>query len=74
MTDEADQAQRVADLYLQIALRRLNAGLRPRDAEPEPETCLACGAEIPEARRRALPGVCTCIGCQVAIERGRGGD
>lgn len=26
--------------------------------------CVACDEEIPEARRRALPGVKTCIACQ----------
>jgi RNA polymerase-binding transcription factor DksA len=26
--------------------------------------CLECGEEIPEARRRVLPGVRTCIECQ----------
>jgi phage/conjugal plasmid C-4 type zinc finger TraR family protein len=26
--------------------------------------CLECGDEIPEARRRVLPGVRTCIRCQ----------
>jgi phage/conjugal plasmid C-4 type zinc finger TraR family protein len=26
--------------------------------------CVECGDEIPEARRRALPGARTCIGCQ----------
>ncbi|GGG30877.1 hypothetical protein GCM10010964_18500 [Caldovatus sediminis] len=72
MTDAADQAQRVAELYLQVALRRLNAGLRPRDAAPERETCLACGAAIPEARRRAVPEACACVGCQEAIEREMG--
>jgi phage/conjugal plasmid C-4 type zinc finger TraR family protein len=28
------------------------------------EDCEACGEEIPEGRRRALPGVRTCIACQ----------
>ncbi|PZW48316.1 TraR/DksA family transcriptional regulator [Humitalea rosea] len=28
--------------------------------------CVDCGDEIPEARRRALPGVRTCIDCQTA--------
>ncbi len=28
--------------------------------------CVECGDEIPEARRRALPGVRTCIMCQSA--------
>jgi phage/conjugal plasmid C-4 type zinc finger TraR family protein len=28
--------------------------------------CEECGEEIPEARRRAMPGVRTCIACQSA--------
>jgi phage/conjugal plasmid C-4 type zinc finger TraR family protein len=28
--------------------------------------CVACGEEIPEARRRAIPGVTTCVTCQTA--------
>ena len=28
------------------------------------EDCVECGDEIPEARRRALPGATTCISCQ----------
>jgi phage/conjugal plasmid C-4 type zinc finger TraR family protein len=31
--------------------------------------CVECGDEIPEARRRALPGVRTCISCQSALDR-----
>ena len=31
--------------------------------------CLECGDEIPEARRRALSGVRTCIVCQSARDR-----
>ncbi len=31
--------------------------------------CLECGDEIPEARRRVLPGVRTCIACQSARDR-----
>lgn len=30
--------------------------------------CAECGNDIPEARRRALPGVQLCIGCQEAAE------
>ena len=26
--------------------------------------CIECGDEIPDARRRALPGVRTCVACQ----------
>jgi len=31
--------------------------------------CAECGEEIPEARRKALPGVTTCVACQEAIDR-----
>ncbi len=31
--------------------------------------CAECGDEIPDARRRALPGVRTCITCQSARDR-----
>jgi phage/conjugal plasmid C-4 type zinc finger TraR family protein len=37
--------------------RRLPAGESRR-------TCAECGAEIPQARREALPGVKLCIACQ----------
>jgi len=28
------------------------------------EECVECGANIPEARRRAMPGAVTCVQCQ----------
>ncbi|HTT02888.1 MAG TPA: DksA/TraR family C4-type zinc finger protein [Steroidobacteraceae bacterium] len=31
--------------------------------------CEQCGAEIPEARRRAVPGVRLCLPCQEAEDR-----
>jgi len=31
--------------------------------------CVECGEDIPEARRRVLPGVRTCIACQSARDR-----
>ena len=33
------------------------------------EECVECGEDIPEARRRALPGVRTCVACQSARDR-----
>lgn len=46
------------------------AGARAKlpSGESEPR-CVECGEEIPEARRRALPGVKTCVACQAAIDR-----
>jgi phage/conjugal plasmid C-4 type zinc finger TraR family protein len=31
--------------------------------------CTECGEEIPEARRKALPGVTTCVACQEMLDR-----
>jgi phage/conjugal plasmid C-4 type zinc finger TraR family protein len=33
------------------------------------EECLVCGEDIPEPRRRALPGVRTCIACQAERDK-----
>ncbi len=33
------------------------------------EDCVECGEAIPEARRRALPGVTTCVNCQTGRDR-----
>jgi phage/conjugal plasmid C-4 type zinc finger TraR family protein len=30
--------------------------------------CVECGDEIPEARRRALPGARTCVRCQAGLD------
>lgn len=45
---------------------RARAGLPTGEGDTH---CLQCGDEIPEARRRALPGVRTCIACQSARDR-----
>jgi phage/conjugal plasmid C-4 type zinc finger TraR family protein len=43
----------------------LAARARLAATEGEGEThCALCGEEIPEARRRALPGARTCVPCQ----------
>jgi phage/conjugal plasmid C-4 type zinc finger TraR family protein len=34
-----------------------------------PTHCEECGEEIPEARRRALPGARTCVACQSGRDR-----
>ena len=31
--------------------------------------CVVCGDEIPEGRRRALPGARTCVACQAERDR-----
>jgi len=43
---------------------------RSRLPEGEGSThCEECEAEIPEARRKAVPGVRLCIACQAALEK-----
>jgi phage/conjugal plasmid C-4 type zinc finger TraR family protein len=38
-------------------------------AGPGLERCGECGASIPEARRKAIPGVRLCVACQEAADR-----
>jgi len=33
--------------------------------------CEACGDDIPEARRKAIPGVRLCVDCQGQLEKGQ---
>lgn len=55
-----DEAQRaMIRVEEQIALAQ---SLLPR-GKGSP-TCLDCGDSIPEARRKALPGVVCCVDCQ----------
>ena len=43
---------------------------RARIAAGEGEThCVVCGEEIPQARRRAMPGARTCVACQSGRDR-----
>jgi phage/conjugal plasmid C-4 type zinc finger TraR family protein len=41
----------------------LNARAQMPAGEGTPD-CIECGDEIPEARRRAMPGATTCVHCQ----------
>lgn len=47
---------------------------RARDDMPRGESlthCAECGAQIPEARRQAIPGVRRCIACQASRDAHR---
>jgi phage/conjugal plasmid C-4 type zinc finger TraR family protein len=43
------------------ARARLAAGVSSDEGESH---CVECGEEIPEGRRRAMPGARTCVACQ----------
>jgi phage/conjugal plasmid C-4 type zinc finger TraR family protein len=62
--DGAVQAQ--IDATVDGAIERARAQL-PRGESLE--RCAECDAEIPLARRKALPGVRACVACQEALDR-----
>jgi len=58
--------QEQIDATVQDAIQRARARL-PRG--PGLTRCEECDASIPEARRRAMPGVRLCVACQEAEDR-----
>ncbi|HEY1992139.1 MAG TPA: DksA/TraR family C4-type zinc finger protein [Gammaproteobacteria bacterium] len=57
-----DQIDASIDDAVKAARRRLPAG-------PSLSHCEECGAEIPAARRAAVPGVRLCIACQSEADK-----
>lgn len=64
--DGAEQEQ--IDHTVEDALQRVRRELPAGESLAE---CEACGAPIPEGRRRALPGVRLCVTCQEAQDADR---
>ena len=58
------------DATVKDAIKRARSRL-PKG--PSLEKCEDCEAPIPEARRKALPGVRLCVACQEARDRETGG-
>lgn len=71
MTDMFDRAtereEQQREDALQAQARR--AGLAGKTAADSATHCRVCESLIPVARRRAVPGVQTCVVCQADIER-----
>ncbi len=75
MTDVFDRAAQRELQLREDAIRE--QGLRAHLGDPaqwralSAYHCMAdgCGVEIPEARRKALPGVQNCVDCQQQLER-----
>ena len=55
-----DQANELVELTMEHALQRHRIDRNAVSAEK----CEACGLEIPEKRRSAMPGCKTCVDCQ----------
>ena len=71
MTDDIDRAQAREAELLADALRdhARRAGLAGKTVADSAEFCQACAEDIPDARRRAVPGVQFCVACQSRRER-----
>ena len=67
--EEAEMGQLHAIHNNMNAVAGVRRKLLEQAARPSAEECEECGDEIPEARRRAVPGVQFCVFCQEKHER-----
>ncbi len=58
------------DISTEEAIARVRAAAPQLRGESALE-CVECGEEIPENRRRALPGVKLCVACQAERDQSR---
>ena len=67
--EEAEIAQ-IQNLFSnQNAIANERNQLAKQAEQPSAEFCEECGDEIPEARRKLVPGVQMCVYCQERMER-----
>lgn len=64
VNDDAVQDQIDATVADAVARARSKQGTGPGLSH-----CEACGEPIPDARRKAVPGVRLCVACQAALDR-----
>ena len=69
--DIFDRAQECEAWFRQDAIAHATRHNVRKAKVPSRETCMECGAVIPEARRNAVPGVQRCITCQTEMEGGK---
>jgi phage/conjugal plasmid C-4 type zinc finger TraR family protein len=76
MTDVFDRASDLEQQQREDALAEARYRSERQRARPSAEECQVCGGRIPVARRRAVPGVQTCVHCQEELEMSvvSGGD
>lgn len=67
--DEAEQAEHLTMMMTEKSIQAALSKL-PRSTISAKQ-CLECDCDIPEGRRKAYPGVSTCIDCQTLIEDGK---
>lgn len=71
MTDILDRAHELEEHQRQDALQAQarRAGLDGKTVQDSASHCHVCEHLIPVARRRAVPGVQTCLACQIDLEK-----
>jgi phage/conjugal plasmid C-4 type zinc finger TraR family protein len=67
--EEAEIAQIVALQSNTAAVDQVRRQLEAQRQQPSLEDCEECGEPIPQARRKAVPGVRFCVYCQERWER-----
>jgi|LauGreDrversion4_2_1035121.scaffolds.fasta_scaffold222810_3 phage/conjugal plasmid C-4 type zinc finger TraR family protein len=67
--EEAEVAQIQALFANQNAVDNVRKQLAKQAELPSAECCEDCGEDIPEQRRKLVPGVQLCIYCQTKLER-----
>ena len=67
--EEAEIAQ-IQNLFInQNAIDAVRNQMAKQAEQPSEEFCVECGEEIPEARRKLVPGVQLCVFCKEKSER-----
>lgn len=71
MTDIFDRATEREEAAREDALQaqQRRAGLTGKTVADSAWQCTVCGEDIPQQRRKAVPGVQTCVACQTELER-----
>lgn len=64
--DDCDLGKMHADFYQKQALAR---ELNKRPSGDSLTECEECGEDIPEARKKAVPGCVRCVKCEAEFER-----
>lgn len=66
MADFADEASDLTETRIEEALAK-----RVQYKGVSEEFCLECGMDIPQPRRKAIPGCKFCVECQELKEKGK---
>lgn len=72
MSDLSDTNDRGSEREAEMrgdALGEISRHIAEQAAQASARFCRLCDEPIPLARRRAVPGVQTCVDCQIDIER-----